>query len=76
MKDVARMTKTVARNVRITTRTVGQHFGTCAVVKDAKTGRKLAEGETKPYGFTAAAVANGEDIAKKNGWTVLDSEEA
>lgn len=62
------------KQVKIETRTVGQSFATCAVIRDAKTGRKLAVGEDKPYGFTAAARANGEAIAEKHGWTVVDGE--
>lgn len=59
------------KQVKITTVTIGTAFATCAVIRDAKTGRKLAAGENKPYGFEQAARANGEEIAEKNGWIVV-----
>ncbi len=60
--------------VRIETKTVGQHFGTSGGIRDAKTGRKLAETErTYPYQFNAAAYAGAEDLAAKRGWTVVNS---
>ena len=63
----------VARKVRIETVTVGSAFATCAVIRDAKTGRKLAVGDDRPYGFTQAAFANGESIAEKRGWVVVET---
>lgn len=48
--------------VTISTETVGQAFGTRGVVRSAKTGRVLATTETKPYGFTTAAVEAAREI--------------
>lgn len=62
----------MARKVTIDTAEVGQAFGVCAVIRDAKTGRKLAVGPTKPYGFDAAAMAAGQTLASERGWTVVE----
>lgn len=65
----------MTKQVRIETVTVGQAFATCAVIRDAKTGRKLAVGDDKPYGFVGAAFANGEAIAEKRGWSVVSGDD-
>ena len=60
-------------NVTIKTRTVGQSFGTVGVLCDARTGRKVAVTETvRPYGFTAAAVADAEELAARLGHGVAE----
>jgi hypothetical protein len=65
-----------AKTVRIETCNVGQNFGTVGVVRDARTGRKLAvTDDTYPLGFTAAACAAAEALAERKGWTVLASDE-
>lgn len=66
----------MSRRVKIETREVGQAFGCCAVIRDARTGRKLAEtDDVRPYGFTAAAYGDGERLAEQRGWTVVEVEE-
>lgn len=64
------MTNTKIIRVRISTRNVGQHFGTEGVVK-ALSGRVLATTDTKPYGFDAAARSAAESLAAKRGWVVV-----
>lgn len=64
------------RKVLLRTGTVGQHFGTCGVIHDVRTGQRLAEGMTRPYGFTAAALADVEAIADERRYVVLTDEEA
>jgi len=59
------------REVRIETRTVGQCFGTCAVLLDETTREKRAETETRPYQFDSAARSDGETFAAQQGWKVL-----
>ena len=61
----------MSKNVRIETRTVGQFFATCGVIRDARTGRKLAETDDVPYGFTASAFSAAEALAEKKGWNVV-----
>ena len=63
------------RKVTIKTRTVGQYFATCGVIRDARTGRKLAEGQEVPYQFTAAAVDRARAEAERRGWVVVESDE-
>lgn len=65
-----------ARKVLLRTGTVGQHFGTCGVIHDITTGARLAEGATRPYGYTAAAISDVEAIAKERGYLVLTDGEA
>lgn len=65
------------RLVRIETRTVGQSFGTVGIVRDAKTGEKLAESETvRPYGYTYSAARDADEIAQDRGWQVEREAEA
>ena len=60
-------------NVTVKTRTVGQHFGTCGIIRSAKNGRKLAETpDTYPLGFTTAAIEAAKGIARRKGWTVIE----
>lgn len=63
---------TKTHRVRIATETVGQHFGTCAVLRDARSGRRLESTDTYPLGFVVAARDAAESIAKKRGWVVED----
>jgi hypothetical protein len=62
------MTKT-NKTVTIKTATVGQAFGTVAMIK-ARNGRVLWTSDTKPYGFTTAAIAAAECEAAKRGYIV------
>lgn len=55
--------------VTLRTRTVGQSFGTCGQIV-ARNGRVLAEGKDRPYGFTAAALTDVEEIARERGYEV------
>jgi len=59
------------RRVRIRTRTVGLYFGTDGQVVTL-TGRLLAAGPTRPYGFAAAALGDAKAIVERNGWIVVD----
>jgi hypothetical protein len=61
------------KTVTIETSEVGASFGTCAVIRDARTGRKLAEtATTRPLGYTAAAYRDGEALAEARGWVVVE----
>jgi hypothetical protein len=59
-----------ARKVRIETQTVGNNFGCCAILRDAKTGRKLAETDTFPRGCEQNARTAARDIAATKGFEV------
>jgi hypothetical protein len=59
------------RNVYIKTRTAGDCFGTYAVIKSARTNRTLAVTETRPYGFTVAAIKDAHTIAAARGYAVV-----
>ena len=64
------------RTVTIETCTVGDHYGTCAVIRSVRGRRKLAETATvRPYGMSEAAYRDGEALAAKRGWTVVDGSE-
>jgi hypothetical protein len=54
--------------VKISTRTVGQHFGTEGVIYTR--GKVIATTDTFPYGFDLAAWEAAEAIAEKRGWTI------
>lgn len=63
--------------VYIRTRTVGQHFGTCAqLVTQGPPSRQrvIAETRTYPYGFTGAAHDGAISKAVELGLTVIDSD--
>lgn len=60
----------------VETRTVGQFFATCGVIRDARSRRKLAEGRDCPYGFSAAAYDAAVSLAESRGWTVVNGEES
>lgn len=64
------MNTTTARPVRITTGTVGINFGTVAVVKCAKSGRRLEYVEV-PYGLHSVAVERATALAVSRGWRVV-----
>jgi hypothetical protein len=59
------------KTVRISTKSVGQSFGTIGVLT-YRSGRRAAETETLPYGFTAAATIAAEALAAKLGFAVVD----
>lgn len=64
------------RTVRIEVVEVGQAFGCCAILRDARTGRRLAEtDDVRPYGFRSNAYRDGERMAASNGWTVASDDE-
>ena len=64
------------RTVRIEIVEVGQAFGCCAVLRDVRTGRRLAvTDEVRPYGFHANAYRDGERLAEAKGWTVASDDE-
>ena len=69
------MNATKSRAVTLSTVTIGQHFGTAGLVRDARTGRKLAQTETVGLGHRAAAILRAEEIAAKRGWTVVSDED-
>ncbi len=54
--------------VKISTRSVGQSFGTEGVIYAR--GKIVATTDTFPYGFDLAAREAAEAIAEKRGWTV------
>ena len=62
------------RTVICTTRDVGQNFATVGVVRDARSGRKLAETGLKPY-RSSSAIFGAEGIAAARGWRVLANNE-
>ena len=64
----------MARKVRCTTRSQGIHFATVGVVKDARTGRTLAETGVKPYQSSAAIIA-AEALAEARGWQIVTGDE-
>lgn len=59
------------RHITIETRTVGVRFGTIAVLRDARSGRRLATTDPpRPYGNTVAALTDGEALAARKNWIV------
>lgn len=65
------------RKVTLDTRPVGLNFGTVGVVRDAKTGRKIAESATtRPVGHTRGAISDAQRVAWRHGWTVVDRDAA
>lgn len=64
-----RMSDRVA--VYVTTRSVGQGFATCGVVRRVGSGLKLAETRDFPYGFVGSACESAELIATQRGWRVV-----
>lgn len=56
------------KQATITTRTVGENFGTSGVVRVG--GRKVFQGPTRPFGFTDAAVRDAEQWAEEHGYAV------
>lgn len=53
---------------------VGQAFGCCAIIRDAR-GRKIAEtDDVRPYGFDGNAYRDGERLCAARGWTVASDE--
>lgn len=65
------MTKTTAtKTVKISTKNVGQNFGTVGVLK-ARNGRVVAETDTYPRGFAQAATDAAEALAAKLGYEVV-----
>lgn len=63
------------QRVKIVTRTVGQAFATIGDILDARTGKRLATGQERPYGFTTAARDSAESVAEKNGWQIVEDAE-
>lgn len=61
------MTKTTTR-VFVTTRTVGESFGTVAQIRSERTRRILAETRVRPYGFTQAALRDADAICEERGY--------
>lgn len=57
--------------VTIRTRTVGQSFGTVGQIVSLRTGKVLAETDTRPYGMSGAAIADAETVATKRGYMVV-----
>ena len=67
------MTMTITKRVYLETYTIGQHFGTVCVIRAVGSRGKLATTDTtRPYGFQAAAYADGKALAAKRGWTVVE----
>ena len=57
------------KTVSISTKTVGQNFGTVAVLVN-EAGRTLVKTSVRPHGFEDAARAEARDIAARKGWRV------
>lgn len=62
------------RRVTIETRMVGQNFGCCGVVRDARSRQKLVETRVYPYGHNHAAFESAESICDSKGWRVHRAE--
>ena len=70
------MTKTNRTKVTLRTRTVGQSFGTVGQVVSLRTGKVLAETDTRPYGMSGAALDAAESLATKRGYMVVADADA
>lgn len=69
------MTKNKQVQVVVETVTIGQHFGTGALLRSARTGRVLARtSQVRPYGYTAAAVHDAEELASDRGFQIVDED--
>lgn len=64
------------RRVTIETRSVGENFGCCGVIRDARSRRKLAETRVYPNGFDHAAAVGAVSICDRQGWRVHRAEVA
>ena len=65
-------TQTKRRTVVVlSTRLVGTNFGCCGVIRSQRTGRVLAETDTKPHGFASAALNAAMELATKRGYDEL-----
>lgn len=60
--------------VKIRVVSVGDNFGCRAIIRDARTGRRLAATRLCPHGFDGAAEGIAENICDANGWRVVDDE--
>jgi hypothetical protein len=61
------------KRVTVESRSVGQSFACVGVVRDATTGRKLAECEdVRPYGYDWSAQEDARALAERRGWAVDD----
>ena len=58
----------MARNVKISTHRTGQDFAIVAVIRDAKSGRRLAETQARPIGGEAMARGDAFSIATDRNW--------
>lgn len=64
--------ETMAKNVKIETKQVGQSFGVCGVVRDAQNGRQLAETRVRPHGCDSVALGDARALCENNGWTIIE----
>lgn len=61
-----------SKKVKITTYTVGQHFGTAGRVIDLRTRRTLHTTRVFPYGFNASAYSAAESYARSECWQLCE----
>lgn len=64
----------MSRAVRIEVRDVGQAFACVGVIRDARSGKRLAETREYPYGQRGNAHDGAELIAANKGWTVASED--
>jgi hypothetical protein len=61
--------------VVVETVTIGQFFGTGALLRSARTGRVMARtSQVRPYGYTAAAAHDAEELAADRGFRIVDED--
>ena len=64
------MTQT-QRTVTVETMAAGVNFAVIGVIRDSKTGRKLATTNLRPNGCERTALYDGYDMAASKGWRVV-----
>ena len=65
----------MAKQVYVTFVTVGQGFGTRAVIWEVGTATELATTQTRPYDFRQAALDDAKVLASQQGWEIVKESE-
>lgn len=65
----------MAKQVTVTVETVGQAFACAARIRDARTGRRLALTQDRPYGMDTASLRDAEAYAEHRGWEIVSDED-
>lgn len=65
------MGKRTTRRVTVETMTVGQGFGCCGVLRDAKSRRRLVLTDVVPFQFEEVARARARYLAAARGWIAV-----